>query len=80
MLCVASYRRMVVRRTLSAHTVMMGKQNRIPPSGNLGRTAFAMQRTKSGNFLASLVASGLPTALTEKLQQRKARLEGVTWA
>jgi len=43
------------------------------------RTAFAMQRTKSGNFLASLVASGFPAVLQEKLQQRKAPLEDVTF-
>src|SRR5271166_4780317 len=38
-----------------------------------------MQRTKSGNFLASLVASGFPAVLQEKLQQRKAPLEDVTF-
>jgi len=36
------------------------------------RMAFAVQRTKSRNFLASLLASGLPTVLREKLQQRNA--------
>src|SRR5208283_4785230 len=43
------------------------------------RTAFAMQRTKSGKLLPSLVANWFPTALREKLQQRNARLEDVTF-
>jgi hypothetical protein len=39
--------------------------------------AVAMQRAQSGDLLASVVASWLPAALIEKLQQRNARLEGV---
>jgi len=31
---------------------------------------YAMQMTKSGDLLASLVANWFPTALREKLQQR----------
>jgi hypothetical protein len=41
------------------------------------RMAVAMQGAQSGDLLASVVASWLPAAFIEKLQQRNARLEGV---